>query len=34
MLKQGLTDKVISEKFGVNPSVISCINTGKAWSHI
>lgn len=34
MLKIGVKNKVIAEKFGVNTGVISNINTGKSWNHI
>ena len=35
LLKQGImTQRELGRKFGVDPTHISCINTGKVWRHI
>lgn len=34
LLKEKIPAVVIAEKYGVTPSAISCIKTGKTWKHI
>ena len=34
LLAQGVRQKVIAKQFGIAQSTVSCINTGKTWTHV